>query len=108
MQLVERLLDAVTRGTYEMADNNTIYLKVSGGSQANKVAGSVVKNIDEGKKVVLKAIGAGAVNQMIKSITVARSMIASTGRDMYFTSGFSTEIIEGEEKTCLLIFVFTR
>tara|TARA_R100000152_G_C6730449_1_gene155188 strand:+ start:230 stop:505 length:276 start_codon:yes stop_codon:yes gene_type:complete len=91
-----------------MADNNTIYLKVSGGSQANKVAGSVVKNIDEGKKVVLKAIGAGAVNQMIKSITVARSMIASTGRDMYFTSGFSTEIIEGEEKTCLLIFVFTR
>ena len=96
------------KGTYEMANDNTIFLKVGGGSQANKVAGSVVKNIEESKKVVLKAIGAGAVNQMIKSITIARSMIASTGRDMYFTSGFSTEIIQGEEKTCLLIFVFTR
>jgi len=107
MLSVERLLDEPMKGTYEMANDNTIFLKVGGGSQANKVAGSVVKNIEEGKKVVLKAIGAGAVNQMIKSITIARSMIASTGRDMHFTSGFSTEIIEGEEKTCLLIFVFT-
>ncbi len=107
MLSVERLLDVPMKGTYEMANDNTIFLKVGGGSQANKVAGSVVKNIEEGKKVVLKAIGAGAVNQMIKSITIARSMIASTGRDMHFTSGFSTEIIEGEEKTCLLIFVFT-
>jgi len=91
-----------------MANDNVIYLKVGGGSQAPKVAGSIVKNIDEDKKVILKAIGAGAVNQMLKSITIARSMIASTGRDIYFTSGFSTEIIEQEEKTCMLIFVFVR
>lgn len=91
-----------------MANDNVIYLKVGGGSSAPKVAGSIVKNIDEEKKVVLKAIGAGAVNQMLKSITIARSMIASTGRDIYFTSGFSTEIIESEEKTCMLIFVFVR
>lgn len=89
-------------------DKEIMYLKVSGSSQAPKVAGSIVKNIDENKQVVCKAIGAGAVNQMVKSVTVARSMIASSGRDIFFTSGFSTEIIGGEEKTCMLIFVFTR
>ena len=47
MLSVERLLDEPMKGTYEMANDNTIFLKVGGGSQANKVAGSVVKNIEE-------------------------------------------------------------
>ena len=93
------------KGIQEMDNDNVIYLKVGGGSQAPKVAGSIVKNIGENKKVVLNAIGAGAVNQMLKSVTIARSMIASAGRDLSFTSGFSTELIDNQEKTCMLIFV---
>ncbi len=82
-----------------------INLKVAGRSDPSSVAGSVVKNINEGTEVSLTAIGAGAVNQMLKSVTIARSMSASGGKDLYFTSGFATEIINGEEKTAMRIFV---
>ena len=58
--------------------------------------------------MVLTAIGAGAVNQMIKAITIARSMGASSGLDIYFTTGFATEIINGDEKTALKVFLHIR
>lgn len=84
---------------------NDINLKVAGRSDPSSVAGSIVKNINEGTEVSLTAIGAGAVNQMLKSVTIARSMSASGGKDLFFTSGFATEIINGEEKTAMRIFV---
>lgn len=89
-------------------DNKKINLKVAGRSEVDKVAGSIVKNIQEGITVTVTAIGAGAVNQMLKSATIARSMIASNGYDLFFTSGFSTEIINGEEKTALKLFIHRR
>ena len=88
--------------------NNKANLRVAGRSDPSSVAGSVCKNIVEGSDVSLTAIGAGAVNQMLKSVTIARSMAASSGYDLYFTSGFATEIINGEEKTALKIFVKKR
>ena len=91
-------------------DNDTkhINLKVAGRSDPSSVAGSAVKNLEEGNTVSLTAIGAGAVNQMLKAVTIARSMSASAGKDLYFTSGFATEIINGEEKTAMKIFVKQR
>lgn len=89
-------------------DKRRINLKVAGRSEVDRVAGSIVKNIQEGVEVTVTAIGAGAVNQMLKSATIARSMIASNGYDLFFTSGFSTEIINGEEKTALKLFIHRR
>lgn len=89
-------------------DERKINLKVAGKSDPSLVAGSIAKNIEEGNEVHLTAIGAGAVNQMLKSVTIARSMCASSGKDLYFTSGFSTEIIDGSEKTALKVFVKSR
>lgn len=89
-------------------NDKKINLKVAGRSRVDSVAGSCVKNIEEGKSVSLTAIGAGAVNQMMKAITIARSMGASSGIDLYFTTGFATEIINGEEKTAMKVFLHTR
>jgi stage V sporulation protein S len=91
-----------------MDNDKLINLKVAGRSDPSSVAGSVVKNINEDRTVTLTAIGAGAVNQMLKAVTIARSMSASSGLDLFFTSGFSTEIINGEEKTAMRIFVKQR
>lgn len=85
-----------------------VNLKVAGRSDPSSVAGSAVKNIVEGNDVALTAIGAGAVNQMLKAVTIARSMAASSGYDLYFVSGFATEIINGEEKTAMKIFMKKR
>jgi stage V sporulation protein S len=92
-----------------MVDNKeAINLRIAGASNPSSVAGSAVKNLAEGKEVSLTAIGAGAVNQMLKAVTIARSMVASNGNDMYFTSGFSSEEINGEVKTALKIFLYLR
>jgi stage V sporulation protein S len=88
--------------------DNHINLRIAGSSVPASVAGSAVKNMNEGRTVSLTAIGAGAVNQMLKSATIARSMVASSGRDLTFTSGFCTEIIEGEEKTAMKIYLYIK
>jgi stage V sporulation protein S len=88
-----------------MVNDKKINLRVAGRSDPSSVAGSAVKYIHEGYNVSLTAIGAGAVNQMLKSVTVARSMAASAGKDLYFISGFATENINGEEKTAMKIFL---
>jgi stage V sporulation protein S len=88
--------------------NKKINLKVAGRSEVDKVAGSITKFLQEDIEVSVTAIGAGAVNQMLKSATIARSMIASNGYDLFFTSGFSTEIIDGEEKTAMKLFIHKR
>ena len=66
-------------------------LKVAAGSEVGKVAGAIVKFMQEGRKVELSAIGAGAVNQAIKAVAVARGMAATHGNNLYCIPSFSPE-----------------
>ena len=83
-------------------------LRVAGRSDPSAVAGSVCQNLIEGNPVSLTAIGAGAVNQMLKAVTIARSIAASSGYDLCFPSGFATEILGGAENTSLKILYHNR
>ena len=83
-------------------------LKVSGGSNTKSLAGALVKYREEGAKVSLLAIGAGAVNQMVKALCIARGMSAQAGIDLWFTCGFQLEKIRGERKTAIKIYVRER
>ena len=47
--------------------------KVSSGSHSTSIAGAIAKSIRDEREVVLQAIGAGAVNQAVKAISIARS-----------------------------------
>jgi len=89
-----------------MDKDSQMNLRIAGSSNPASVAGSAVKNLSEGREVSLTAIGAGAVNQMLKSATIARSMVASNGGNLYFTSGFSNELVNGESKTAMKIFLY--
>ena len=55
--------------------------------------------LSETDKVEMQAIGAGAVNQAVKSIAIARGFVASLGINLICIPAFSTVLIEGEEKT---------
>lgn len=77
-------------------------LKVAGKSSVAGVAGSIVKSIEDRKDVELKAIGASAVNQMVKAVATARGILASKGVDILIKPGFSETIINDEEKTMIL------
>lgn len=82
-----------------------ITLRVAGGSNATSVAGAMVKYINERAKVSLIAIGAGAVNQMMKSMAIGRGMAATSGLDLWFTCGFSDEMVGTDKKTAIKVYV---
>lgn len=76
-----------------------IILKISSKSNPNSVAGAIIGMINENKKVELNAIGAGAVNQAVKAIAIARGYIAPTGKNLVCVPAFTTMNIEDMDRT---------
>lgn len=84
--------------------NNEI-LKISSKSNPNSVAGAIVGVLLEKNKVELQAVGAGAVNQAIKAIAIARGFVAPSGKDLVCVPAFSTVNIEDEDRTAIKFIV---
>lgn len=78
---------------------NKMILKISSKSNPTSVAGAIAGGLQENKRVELQAIGAGAVNQSMKAIAIARSFVAASGVDLLCIPAFCTVIVENEEKT---------
>ena len=80
-------------------------LKVSTKSNPNSVAGALAAVIKEKNVVEIQAVGAGAINQAIKAIAIARGFVAPSGKNLICTPAFSDISIDGEERTAIkLIF----
>lgn len=80
-------------------------LKVSSKSDANKVAGALANVLREKKTVEIQAIGAGALNQAIKGIAIARGFVAPSGKNLICIPAFSDIVIDGEERTAIKLIV---
>ncbi|MNW47273.1 Stage V sporulation protein S [compost metagenome] len=78
--------------------------KVSSKSQVNALAGAVAGGIREGK-VELQAIGAGAVNQALKAIAVARGYVSPQGINLTCVPAFVDVVIDGEERTAMKLII---
>jgi len=65
-------------------------LKVSAGSNPQSVASAIAYAIYEHHSCKLRAVGAGAVNQAVKAIAIARGYTAPRGLDLKCIPGFST------------------
>lgn len=76
-------------------------LKVSSHSSPNSVAGAIAGVIREQKAVEVQVVGAGAANQAIKSIAIARGYLAPIGIDLICIPAFANIQIEGEERTAI-------
>ncbi|GIP08251.1 stage V sporulation protein S [Paenibacillus macerans] len=79
--------------------------KVSSKSQVNAVAGAVAGAIREEGKVELQAVGAGAVNQALKAVAIARGYVSPQGVNLTCTPAFTDVVIDGEERTALKLIV---
>ena len=80
-------------------------LKISSKSEPNLVAGAIAGLIKEYNKAELHAIGAGALNQAIKSIAVARGYVAPSGMDLVCIPAFMEVEVEGEARTGIKLIV---
>jgi stage V sporulation protein S len=85
--------------------NKVASLRVSGSTSVSKLSGAIAKYIDEGFDVNLTAIGAGAVNQGVKSVATARGMLSSRGWDVACVPVFQNEIIDGMTRTAIRLHV---
>lgn len=64
-------------------------LKVSTKSNPNSVAGALAAIIKEKNIVEIQAVGAGAINQAVKAIAIARGFVAPSGRDIVCVPAFT-------------------
>ena len=72
-------------------------LKVSSKSNPNSVAGAIANIFREKGIVEIQAVGAGALNQAIKAVAIARGFVAPTGKNLVCIPAFQDISIEGEE-----------
>ena len=49
----------------------------------------------------MQAVGAGAANQAIKAIAIARGYLAPIGIDLICIPAFANIVIDGEERTAI-------
>lgn len=83
-------------------------LKVSSKSNPNSVAGALAGVLREKGSAEIQAIGAGALNQAIKSIAIARGFVAPSGLDLVCVPAFTDIEIDGEQKTAMKLIIEPR
>ena len=83
-------------------------LKVSSKSEPKSVAGAIAAILRNEQPVEINAIGAAAVNQVVKSIAVARGYVAPNGIDLVCIPAFAQLEVDGKEKTSIRFIVEKR
>ncbi len=83
-------------------------LKVSSHSNPNSVAGALAGVIREQGAAEMQTVGAGALNQAVKAIAIARGFVAPSGVDLICVPAFADIEINGEERTAIRILVEPR
>ena len=83
-------------------------LKVSANSDPNSVAGALAGVLREQGRAELQAIGAGALNQGVKAVAIARGYVAPSGIDLICIPAFTDIEIDGEERTAIKLIVEPR
>ena len=76
-------------------------IKVSAKSRSTAVAGAIAGVIREHRHAEVQAIGAGAVNQAVKAIAIARGYLERDGLDISCAPTFVEVDVSGEERTAV-------
>lgn len=80
-------------------------LKVSSKSNPSSVAGALANVFREKGNVEIQAVGAGALNQAIKAVTIARGFMAPSGKNLVCIPAFADITIDGEERTAIKLII---
>lgn len=62
--------------------------RVKGSTASTDLASAIAHAVGAGHEVVLKAVGAGAINQAVKALPIAKSFVASFGTQLLFDANF--------------------
>ncbi len=73
-----------------MTDNEEPLFRVSSTANPQSTASAIAHALYESPEVNIRAVGAGAINQALKAIIIARGYVAPRGMDLYVIPGFVT------------------
>lgn len=76
-------------------------IKVSAKSRSTAVAGAIAAVMREHHFAEVQAIGAGAVNQAVKALAIARGYLVEDRIDIVCTPYFTEVDIDGQERTAV-------
>jgi stage V sporulation protein S len=85
-----------------------VTLKVSAKSNPNAVAGALAAALRERDSAELQAVGAGAINQAIKAVAIARSYLKGAALDAICMPSFVIVEIGDSERTAISLLVERR
>ncbi len=88
--------------------NSGVTLKVSAKSNPNAVAGALAAALRERDSVEVQAVGAGAINQAVKAVAIARSYLKGAQFDAFCTPSFVIVAIGESERTAISLLVERR
>jgi stage V sporulation protein S len=92
----------------ENGGSETEVLKVSAKSRPSAVAGAIAGVVRESGRAEVQAIGAGATNQAVKAIAIAREYLLETEIDAVCVPAFIDVIIDNEERTAIRLVIERR
>lgn len=83
-------------------------LRVSANSNPKSVAGALTAVIRENGRAEIQAVGAGAVNQVVKAIAITRGYVAPNGLDLVCIPAFVEITIDDENRTAIKFIIEPR
>lgn len=83
-------------------------LKVSARSRPSAVAGAIAGVVRENGRAEVQAIGAGATNQAVKAVAIARDYLRETGIEAVCLPAFIDVLIDNEDRTAIRLVVEPR
>ena len=83
-------------------------LKVSSQSKPSAVAGAIAGVIRDAGRAEVQAIGAGAINQAVKAVAIARGYMAPAGMDIVCVPAFVDVRVNNEDRTAMKLIVEPR
>lgn len=83
-------------------------LKVSSKSNPNSCAGALAGVIRSSGSVEVQVVGAGALNQAVKAVAIARGFLAPSGIDLICVPTFADIQIDGQNRTAIRLLVEDR
>lgn len=80
-------------------------IKVSARSRTAAVAGAIAGIMRDNQRVEVQAIGAGAVNQAVKALIIAKGYLADEGLDIMCIPSFVDVLINDQERTAVRLLI---
>jgi len=94
MQHEHRRTASAIQSTHHLPDGTPL-LRVGGASPVRGLAGAIAHALRRRERIVLRAIGAGAVNQAVKATALAQSYLAAEGVEIGMFPSMQDVDVEG-------------